>query len=916
MEQVDKVKNMWAHRDALVSDEVVIQKNFNFVSGSIPTKIPFSGPTPTEKFFGTFPYAYQNGVMHLGHGYTMSKLEFICRHMKLKGYNVLFPIAFHGTGMPIVACANKLKESLSKYDVNTVDMDNLPTNDQMKILYSMDVPREEIPKFINPYYWLKYFPKRSIEDLKRFGICADFTRCFVTTDMNPYYDSFVKWQFNILNSKKYLKFGKKPIIYSPKDGQSCADHDRSKGEGVNPKKYNMYLFDMKSEDPIMSKYPNLKIVITDDLIVSSNVKSVIAHANDDFVIGQYNGNNIIARPEFFRNINHQIDVPIHTFENIKGKQLHRSTVKIKDTEFKIFDSKIQGMLGSGFKILIKNKDDTASLDVHIDGIYYEPEDITISRTGDTCVVAITDQWFIDYGVPELKDKVNAYIKTHLNMYHNEAKNMIMGASEWIKEWPCSRSSGLGTKLLDTEYVIDSLSDSTIYMAYYTIANQIEKIPMEYVNDTLWNYLFKDDDMPDIPSQYVDIVVQMRNEFRYWYPVDLRVSGKDLINNHLIMCLYNHFMIWDDDKLLPKNYFTNGYIMLNNKKMSKSEGNFMTLRQAIDKYGSDPVRIALAEAGSGFDDANFMEKNANVAIVKLTIEKAWCIEMINKLVNEKNFRNDEFWEKIFEEEINQCIIDADKYYTEMEYQKAIVNGFYKMLSVRDNYRNKYESKTIQMSHYHIKKYIENFLLIVYPICPHFVEHIWNYAEHQGLVFSKTWPTNVTVNKKLIYYRDIINNIVDNYRSDIGVMIKRNTKKKTDEQCELDFTVMVTCFNKFSDYEYELVKKIKKYYDEIYVDYKSWKLIGQKLMSDIKDKSMLQNYGKFINNVQTNVTIYGYDWFTIIQDMTEFNTEILKWIPIIYNDKHITINVIVFETANEYMFKYNPSSPLIKIDMIKH
>lgn len=32
---------------------------------------------------------------------------------------------------------------------------------------------------------------------------------------------------------------------------------------------------------------------------------------------------------------------------------------------------------------------------------------------------------------------------------------------------------------------------------------------------------------------------MRKEFLYWYPMNLRCSGKDLIKNHLTMCLFNH-----------------------------------------------------------------------------------------------------------------------------------------------------------------------------------------------------------------------------------------------------------------------------------------------------------------------------------------------------------------------------------------
>jgi len=32
---------------------------------------------------------------------------------------------------------------------------------------------------------------------------------------------------------------------------------------------------------------------------------------------------------------------------------------------------------------------------------------------------------------------------------------------------------------------------------------------------------------------------LRKEFMYWYPLDLRISAKDLIKNHLTMSLYNH-----------------------------------------------------------------------------------------------------------------------------------------------------------------------------------------------------------------------------------------------------------------------------------------------------------------------------------------------------------------------------------------
>ena len=105
---------------------------------------------------------------------------------------------------------------------------------QFEILLSCEVQETEIEKFRDPYYWLEYFPKRAQADIKRFGLQVDHRRSFITTDKNPYYNSFIEWQFTILKEKNMIKFGKRPSIYSPLDGQMCADHDRSEGEGVVP----------------------------------------------------------------------------------------------------------------------------------------------------------------------------------------------------------------------------------------------------------------------------------------------------------------------------------------------------------------------------------------------------------------------------------------------------------------------------------------------------------------------------------------------------------------------------------------------------------------------------------------------------------------------------------------------------------
>lgn len=101
----------------------------------------------------------------------------------------------------------------------------------------MNIPEDVIPNFVDSNYWLEYFPPRGMESLKNLGLFTDWRRSFITTQKNPYYNSFIEWQYHHMKEKGKIKFGKRYTVYSEQDGQPCADHDRMKGEGVTPQEY-------------------------------------------------------------------------------------------------------------------------------------------------------------------------------------------------------------------------------------------------------------------------------------------------------------------------------------------------------------------------------------------------------------------------------------------------------------------------------------------------------------------------------------------------------------------------------------------------------------------------------------------------------------------------------------------------------
>lgn len=88
-----------------------------------------------DKFLTTFPFPYMNGRLHLGHTFTLSKCEFAVRFQRLKGKKVLFPFGFHCTGMPIKACADKLKREMEEFGFPP----NFPDKEEPIIIESSDV---------------------------------------------------------------------------------------------------------------------------------------------------------------------------------------------------------------------------------------------------------------------------------------------------------------------------------------------------------------------------------------------------------------------------------------------------------------------------------------------------------------------------------------------------------------------------------------------------------------------------------------------------------------------------------------------------------------------------------------------------------------------------------------------------------
>lgn len=879
------------------------------------------------KWMGTFPYPYMNGALHMGHAFTTCKVDFAAGYQRLKGKRALFPYAFHCTGMPIKACADKLKREIETFGNPPVFPSSEATQSekqgdasksrkakvqakgtgakyQWQIMQSSGVPESEIANFADAHYWLKYFPTRGMADLKLLGTKIDWRRSFITTDVNKYYDAFIRWQFNKLKQLGKIKFGKRETIYSPLDGQPCMDHDRQTGEGVGVSEYTIIKQQLNKPYPSVLSFlentdkkvylapatlrpetmygqtncwilPNgdygaFEISETEVFICTARAAKNLAFQGYSLEPGKvkelatFKGSELIGAavsaplskypviyvwPMFtisvekttgvvtsvpsdspddyaaFRDLKSKaqlrekynlkdemvipyevvpiIDVPeygttaaITVVDQLKIKSQNDSQQLAKAKEMVYLKGFYEGVMLVGdyagkkvqeAKVLIKEDLKKAGLAIR----YFEPESLVVSRSGDTCVVALCDQWYLDYGEKEWQKQAYECLE-QMETYNKEVENQFRSALGWMHEWACSRSYGLGSRIpWDPDYLIESLSDSTIYNAYYTIAHLLQggivdgsvegpaHIKPEQLTDSVFDYIFQDAEFPKdttIPKATLD---ELRKEFRCWYPVDLRASGKDLIPNHLLFYIYNHTAIFPKDKW-PKGVKANGWLLLNGEKMAKRTGNFITLADAVERYGTDAMRFAFAQAGDGMTDPNFTVENVDTAILQLHTFIDWIKEMLNSKDTMRSGPPSTFWERVFDSQIQKAARLCDKSYEQLLFRDAVNIGFFEIQKARDEYRKAVSATPgDKLNSDLIEKFIRTVVIMMAPIVSYTSEFIWrNILGEKDSIFNARFPTYDNVDESVLAANIYLNNSITNFRNKIHLHTK--PPKKADQQ----------------------------------------------------------------------------------------------------------------------------------------
>ena len=544
--------------------------------------------------------------------------------------------------------------------------------------------------------------------------------------------------------------------------------------------------------------------------------------------------------------------------------------------------------------------------------YFEPEGLIKNRIGEECVVALVDQWYLKYGEEQYKEFCLNYIKSDkFNPYSTSTLKGFEQVLGWLSSWGLSRTFGLGSHIpWDKQFLIESLSDSTIYMAYYTIANYLHEdiyglkpkngILPEMLTEEVFDYIFLGKELDFSKTQIPEkILKEIRNSFTYWYPMDLRCSGKDLIGNHLTMSLYNHAVVWDKNPdYMTRGYFCNGYILVDGEKMAKSKGNFLTVNDLIDNYGCDASRITLADCGDTLDDANFLREISNLSVnrlysfenfVKILVNEVW-----NKIPDFKitdpdgEIKLDGLFDKIFDNNINYLISQATQAYEEMKYKNVLKYAFYEMINAKDQYILFNADDYTKLNPTLMVRFLKIFFILNNPIIPHFSEYM--YITYLNPIFEKSgldskkveflckakFPKpSYEVDTKLFEYNKYMNKVIQGIRDTASKKIKKGKKGQKDEKEEKEEKkIRVYYAKEYTPMQKEVLGFLRKQtYDEnnkiTSLDEKGAPLYKNEILNDEKmDKNTKKNMLEFAAFKAKEVEAMGKD---VLNEQLQFNEE---------------------------------------------
>ncbi|MCK4531313.1 MAG: leucine--tRNA ligase [Candidatus Aenigmarchaeota archaeon] len=814
-----------------------------------------------KKFFFTTPYPYISGSLHIGHGRAVTESDIYVRYMRMKGLNVLYPLAFHITGTPVLGISAAIESGdEGKIGLYKGYVRNYVKNEKKleKILES----------FRDPWNIVKFFIPKMVDEYSSLGLSIDWTRRFTTGD--PDYQNFITWQFTKYREKDYLIKGSYPVLFCPKCDNAVGEDDIQDADTNPVSKLEFTFLKFRMDDGLVLVAATLRpetVFGQTNLWVNPNTEYVkIEIGNETWAIskegkeklsyqkkglktvGYVNGKELIGKYAKAPGINKKIIILPSTFVDpnvgsgivtsvpsdapydwmaLKDLQENKDECERYELDFgevrKIKVIPIINIPGWGDlaalriseKMKLKNQNDPrleeATQLIYKEGFHtgvmnencgayagmkvteakdkvkdelikngeadlmYETSREAYCRDGTKIVVSVLeDQWFLDFNAKGWKGKAYKCLK-RMDLLPETMRKLFEDTFEWLDKRPAARKRGLGTPLpFDKKWIIESLSDSTIYMSFYLIKNLINKhkIKPDQLLPEFFDYVYLGKGNVSNVSKKTKIktgvLKEMRSNFDYWYPNDHRHTYVAHLSNHLSFFIFAHAGIFPE-KYWPKKISFHGFVQSEGQKMSKSKGNVITLLDVKNKYGADTFRAYISTAITL--DGTFDWKTNEAGNMQKNLSNLYAL--LSEIIKKRKKGKLGPMGKAFISKFELSIKEAGEALEGMRLRDYGNLAIYTIPSwIKKLKRRANESEVRAVYNLIAEKYVK----MLNPVVPHLSEEMWEKLRKKGFVSLENWPEydKKLIDEKLVAYEELADTTAEDVRN-VLKLVKFKPKK---------------------------------------------------------------------------------------------------------------------------------------------
>jgi len=369
-------------------------------------------------------------------------------------------------------------------------------------------------------------------------------------------------------------------------------------------------------------------------------------------------------------------------------------------------------------------------------LFYDLSEEVICRCGGKVVIRkVPDQWFIDYANPLLTSESKEQAK-NMHIMPQEYSQNIDGVLDWFRERACVRQGNwLGTPFpFDEKWIIEAISDSTLYPAFYLISHFVSRgeVQAEQLTEEVLDHVYLGRGLREEVAERSGIASStleaMRAEVEYWYPLDINLGGKEHMTVHFPAFLMNHVAIMDK-RHWPQGILVHWYIVGKGGKISKSKGGAQPIPGAAERFGVDSMRFYYTHIASPFADVEWEEEavenyKGRIDRIISTVAELDRLECLEELTDADRWMLSRINTRIAE--IHDCMKDYDL--------RTLANTIY--FEMLNDVR--WYSRRGGCNGEVAKRVLDIWVRCMTPITPHLAEELWSSIGSKGLVSAEEFP----------------------------------------------------------------------------------------------------------------------------------------------------------------------------------